>query len=245
VKIGIPVLEIEAADKFEVGSDSVRIVDVRCLEKREVIHLRRLHEIAQLAGGIDLVADEVDRLHAGLFAFVYGEDDIEPAVWQIDGPGGDRGRRAAGTSINILDAFDIRIDHGLTIRPARFRVDLGGQRFGLDLAVALEGDAIDDVVLGYAYDDPAGDSAHLDAGKQSGGVKILDALVDGSLIRAAEIRGNRFAVDTLVALHQDIFRECAETPGAEPSQRDDWKGESAFKYTHKSHCKTGPHIHER
>ena len=90
VKIGISVLEIEPADKFEVGGDPVGIVDVRRLEEREVIHLRRLHEIAQLAGGIDLIADEIDRLHAGLFAFVDGEDDIEPAIWQIDGPGRDR-----------------------------------------------------------------------------------------------------------------------------------------------------------
>ena len=140
------------------------------------------------------------------------------------------GRRAAGTPINVLDALDIRIDHGLTIRPARFRLDFGRQSFGLDLAVALEGDTIDDVVLGYAYDDPAPGPAHRDAGKQSGGIEILDTLVDGSLIRAAEIRGNRFAVDTLVALHQDVFRESGDTPGAEPSQRDDCNGEPALRY---------------
>jgi hypothetical protein len=46
-------------------------------------------------------------------------------------------------------------------------------------------------------------------------------------------------------LHQDVFRESGETTGAEPSQRDDCNGEPTLKYTHKSHCKIGPHMHER
>ena len=85
-EIGIAVLQIKAANEFEIRRDLVGIIDVGRLEERHEIHLRRLHQIAQLAGGKDFVADEIDGLDAGLFALVDGEDDIDPAVGQIDGP---------------------------------------------------------------------------------------------------------------------------------------------------------------
>ena len=49
---------------------------------------------------------------------------------------------------------------------------------GLDLAVALEGDAIDEVVFDDADDDAAAGMRYLNVREQAGGIERLDARVD-------------------------------------------------------------------
>ena len=108
-----------------------------------------------------------------------------------------------------------------------------------------KGNPVDDVVLGYGYDDPIADPAHADIGKQPGGVEILDALVDGGLIRAGEISPDRFAIDAFVALHGNACGGVSgESAPSQPSQRDNCDRDPAPKHTQNSHRKTGPYLHE-
>ena len=106
-EIRIAVLQVVAADEFEIRSDLVRIVDVAALEEREEVHLGGLHQTDELAGRIDLVADEVDLLDAGLGAFVDRVDDVDAPVRQGHRAVADRRGGAAGAAVDVLDALDV------------------------------------------------------------------------------------------------------------------------------------------
>ncbi len=150
-----------------------------------------------------MIADEDDGFDAGLLAFVDVKDHVDPAVRKIDDPIGDICGGVAGAPINIIDPLDVGLDGRLAERPARFRLDLGGQLLGFDLAVALEENPIDHVVFGDMDDDRAACVSDVHIGKQAGGVEILDAFVDGGRIGPRKVGTDCFAVDALIAFDLD------------------------------------------
>ncbi len=150
-----------------------------------------------------MIADEHDGFYTGLRAFIDLEDNVDAAIGEIDDSVGDIGGGLAGTTIEILDALDVRIDDRLVERPMCFRLDFAGELIGLDLAVALEGDTVDQVVLFDADDDLTADMADLNVGEQTCRVEILDALVDGRGIGTREVGLDCFCVDSAVSLDDD------------------------------------------
>ncbi len=64
--VGEAVLQIEAANQIAIGLDPVRIVDVGAAEEAQQIRFARLDDVLQAIGRIGVVADELDRLDAGL-----------------------------------------------------------------------------------------------------------------------------------------------------------------------------------
>ena len=203
LEVGIAVLQVVAADQFEVGGNAVGIVDVGILEERQEVHFRRLHQADQLAGRIGLVAREIDDLDAGLVALVDRIDDVDAAVRQVDGAVADLGGGAAGPAIDFLDSLDVRGGDGGAERPTRTQLHLGQELLALDLAVALEGDAIDAVVFRNLDHDVRAAAAHAHRGEQAAVAQRLLAGRDAAGVRPVKIGSHHLGVDTAVALHRD------------------------------------------
>ena len=104
--VGKAVLEIEAANQVAVGLDPVGIVDVGAAEEAQQVRFAGLDDVLEAIGGVEDVADELDRPDAGLAAFGDREDQIDAVVRLLDdfgrrrecrnGPSADRFRRYAG-----------------------------------------------------------------------------------------------------------------------------------------------------
>ncbi len=92
----------------------------------------------------------------------------------------------------------------VAVGAARLGADLALELLGLDLAVALEGDAVDDLVLGNGDDHAAAAAAHAHVGEQAGGVEVLHALVHGVVVGSREVRADRLAVDAAVPADADL-----------------------------------------
>ena len=102
-----------------------------------------------------MVADEHDRFHARLRTFIDLEDDIDAAIGEIDDSIGDGCCGFTGATVKVLDTLDVGIDNRRVEGTVCFRLDFGLQLVALDLAVALEGDAVDQLVFLDADDDAA------------------------------------------------------------------------------------------
>src|SRR5437588_333752 len=139
-------------------------------------------------------------LHAGLAAFIDRKDHVDAAVRQIDDAIFDARRSAAGTAVDFEDALDIGIDESGIERPTRARLNLGLQAFGLDLAVALEGNAVDDIVFSNIDDDRAALAAGADTGEQTCLAQVLNALVD---VVTGEVGANGVGIDAAIAVDHD------------------------------------------
>ena len=107
-----------------------------------------------------LVAHEADALHARDVAFVDLEDEVDTALLELDDLGIDRCIVAAAAAIDGQDAFDVGLHPRARKDLARFRLHFVAQLVVLDLAVTLEGDAVDDRILGDLHDQ--GRALHVD-----------------------------------------------------------------------------------
>ena len=85
----------------------------------------------------------MDLLNAGLVAFNDAEDDVDASVRQIDRPKADFRRSASRPAIDFRQSRDVGLGHLRVEFCAGARAHLLLQDVSLDLAVALEGDAID------------------------------------------------------------------------------------------------------
>ena len=202
-EVGIAVLQIKAANELLIGRDLVGIIDVGRLEEGEPVHLGGLHEIAQTRGGEVVVAREIDGANAGLAALVDSEDHVHAAIGQIDGAGGHRGVGTTAATIEVQNALDIGLHSRGAIGAAALGLDFGRDHFALELAVALESDAVDQLIFRHIDDDAATNPLGADSGEQAGGVKLLDGLVDAGGISPGEIIADRFSIDALAAAHLD------------------------------------------
>ena len=205
-EIGVAVLQIEATNQLEIRSDAIRIVDVAGLDERQEVHFRRLHHADQTARGVDIVADEADFLHARLVALDDREDDVDAAVRQFDGAVGNLGGGAAGAAIDFLHARNVGFRNLRTEGGMGARAQFGLQILGLDLAVALDGDAIDLVAFGNANEDVAALAARGNRREPAALAQSLETLFDLLGACSREEGTDRLGVDARVPFHDDRGR---------------------------------------
>ena len=105
--VGIAVLEVIPAQNVAIGLDAVRIIGVVGTEEAEEVGFTGLDHVPQAVGRIGLVADELDRLHAGLYAFGDLEDQIDAIVRLLDDLGLDLDVVTAVAAIDFGDARGI------------------------------------------------------------------------------------------------------------------------------------------
>ena len=136
-EVRIALVEVEAADEFEVGVDAVGVVDVRGLQPAHEVRFRRRHLVAETAVGKRFVADEFDLGNLALRIFVDDEDEVDAAVGTRNHLRLDGRVVAAGTAIEFKNALDVALHQSLAERTARFRLNFGLERRVLDLACCL------------------------------------------------------------------------------------------------------------
>ena len=167
-EVGVALREVELAQQLAVEIEAVGIVAV--VRRQEAVPgaLAGPDLAAQRAVAEMLVADEADALHARDVAFVDLEDEIDAALVELDDLGLDRGVVAAAAAIDRQDALDVGLHARAREDLARLGLHLVAQLVVLDLAVTLEGDAVDDRVLRHLHDQ--GRALHLDhdVGEKSG-----------------------------------------------------------------------------
>src|SRR5262245_16055523 len=97
------------------------------------------------------VADEADSLDAGDIALVDLEHQVDAALLKPDDLGLDRSVVAAGAAVDRQQALDIGLHAGARENLAWLGLNLVAKLVVVDLAVALEGDAIEDRILGDSH----------------------------------------------------------------------------------------------
>ena len=222
--VGIAVLQVEAADQVAIGFDPVRIVDVAGREEAQQVGFAGLDDVLQAIGRIRVVADEFDRLDAGLGAFGDREDQIDAVVRLLDDFGGDADVVAAGAAIDFGDAQRVGLHHRARQRAARLGLDFSRELLVLDLLVAFEGNAADHRVFDHGHDQPAAGLVDPDVLEQAGLDQRLQAVVDAALVEAAagarlEIGANGLDFDAPVALDRDRGRGLRGCRRTAPAQR--------------------------
>ncbi|MGY4595805.1 hypothetical protein ACVWXL_003551 [Bradyrhizobium sp. GM22.5] len=203
--VGETVLEIEAADQVAVGLDPIGIVDVAAGEEAQQVGFVRLDDVAQAVGRVRVVADELDRLDAGLGALLDREDEIDAVVRLLDDFRRDANVVTAGAAIDFCDSQGVGLHHGAGEGAARLGLDFTGELLVLDLLVALEGNAADHRVFHHGDDDLAtGPAVDPDVLEQAGLDQRLEAVVDGTLIQATagtrlEVGADRLHLDPAIS----------------------------------------------
>ena len=135
-----------------------------------------------------MVADEFDLADAGFAPFVDGEDQIDAPVRQLNEPFGHLRFVAAVFLIGVLDSPDVGLGGRLVIGRVRFRLHFDLELLRLDLAVALEGHAVDDLrALAEGDDDLAVFELGADAGIDARRPEVLNTAFDRCRIGSAEI----------------------------------------------------------
>ena len=105
--VGIAVLEVEAPDQIAVGLHAVGVVDVGGLQEAQEIGLGGLDHLFQAPRRIGLVADEIDRLDAGLLALLDHENQIDAVVRPLDDLRRHGDVEAAVAVIDLDDALGV------------------------------------------------------------------------------------------------------------------------------------------
>ena len=203
-EVGIAVLEVIPAHDFEVRRDTVGIIDVAGLEERQEIHFRRFHQANQTARRINLIANEIDLLDARLLALGNREHHVDLAIRQIDGADSDFRGGAPRPTIDFVEAGDVHLRHLGVEGAVRLGADFGLKRLGLDLAVALERNAIDHVAFRHVHDNIGTAAARADAGEAARIAQRLDALLDFGGARSRKIGADHFGVAAAVADDNDL-----------------------------------------
>ncbi len=207
-EVGVAVLHVIAADRLLVGGEAIGIVDVGALEPGQEVHRARLHQVAQTVAGDGVVADEADVTNAGLPMFVNREDKIDASIGKLNEPLGDLGFVVAVFLVGVLDAADVGLAERLAVGHAGLRLDLDLELVLGDLAVALEGDAIDDLLAGgERHDDAAVFRPGADRGINPRRLQVVHAALDRGRVRPAEIGLETGRRDAGVALDHDLLRE--------------------------------------
>ena len=162
----------------------------------------------QTVAGDGVVADEADLADAGLPVFVNGEDEIDASVGKLDKPLGDLGLVVAVFLVGFLDAADVGVAERLVVGDAGLRLDLDLELLLGDLAVALEGDAIDDLLAGgERHHDAAVFRPGADRGIDPRRLQVVHAALDGGRVRSGEIGLETGRSDAGVPLDHDLLRE--------------------------------------
>ena len=222
-EIGVTLREVELAQQLAIEIEAIGIVAV--VRRQEAVPgaFARADLAAQRAVAEMLVADEADALHARDVAFVDLEDEVDAALVELDDLGVDRRVVAAAAAIDGQDAFDVGLHARAREDLARLRLHLVAQLVVLDLAVTLEGDAVDDRVLGDLHDQGRALHVDHDVGEKAGREQRLQRAVGrrrivGLAFLELEIGADRLGFGADVALDLDggdrSTRWCAGTGSA-------------------------------
>src|SRR3569623_1399977 len=209
---------------FTEGSYSIRAVYVAGREEGQPIRHAGLDDIAQAIARERMIADEVDRLHAGLLAFPDHEDQVDAIVRLLDVFRRHRHVVTAGVTVDFDDALGVGLHHGPRQRTARFGLHLGAELLVLDLLVALKRDAAKHGVFDHHDHETAAAVFDSDVGEQAGVDERLEAVIDRRVVEAAawarlEVGTDRIGFDTAVPLAPNgrnrlgIGRSYADTDG--------------------------------
>ena len=238
------VLEIVAANQIAVGLDAVRVVDVIAAEKTQQIRFARLDHVAKAKGRIGLVADEFDRIDAGLVAFGNLEDQVDPIVRLLDDLWNHLHVVAAGVAINFRDSLRVGLNHRTRQRAARLGLNFRTELFVLDLLVALESHAADHRVFDHGHNKLATSLADFHILEQTGFDQSLEAVVYMSLVQRPakpwlEVGTDGSRLDTAVSLHLNRIhrlrgRRRTQKPSrcSERHRKHDQGGKQAPPYPH-------------
>src|SRR5450432_562847 len=245
-EVGVAVLHVIFADRFQIGSHLIGIIDVAVLDERQEVHLRRLHQAVQPIVGKGLIADKFDFANARLVAFIDGEHEVRTAVGQGHQPISDFCKAATEFLIRFLDTVDVRGGDGVVETGARFRLHLDRQLVAFDLAVALEGDAIeDDAALDDGDDHPTADDPRVHFGKHAGVREILDALVHILLVDAAEIGADRIRIHAVRPFDDDSLRIGRGTYSGDAKHQAGGKQKPSNIAANEMHLAWVPHVVDR
>ena len=178
------------------------------LKKLSQFELGRRHDVLQPPVRHHVVADELDFLDARLLVLLDREDDVDLAVRQIDHAHRDVGMATSLLAVEVLDALQVGVDHGLAERPARFRQDGQFERIGLELVVALEHHARD-LALGIDGDDEIAPLASdRRSWKETG---LVELGLGGRRIEQIAVAGHigldLLGVDIGIAAHDHLLRQ--------------------------------------
>lgn len=153
--VGETVLEIETANQVAVGLDAIGIVEVVAGEEAQQVRFVRLDDVAQAVGRERVIADELDRLDAGLGALLDREDQVDAVVRLLDDLGRDADVIATRAAVDFGDLQGVGLHHGAGKGAARLGLDFSGELLVLDLLVTFERDAADHRVFHHGDDDLA------------------------------------------------------------------------------------------
>ena len=208
--VGKAVLQVEAADQTAVGFHAVGVVDVGGLQEAQPVGLDGLDHLLETPRRIGLVADEVDRLDAGLFALVDHENQIDAVVRPLDDLRCHGDVETAVAVIDLDDALGVGLHPGARQRVARLRLDFLLELLVRHPVVAFEGKPVDHRRFHHRDDDVAARLGDFDVVEKARGIKRLEGSVDLGGVealagRGLEIGAHRFRFDAAVALDHDAI----------------------------------------
>ena len=207
--VGKAVLQVEAADQIAVGFHAVGVVDVGGLQEAQEVGLDGLDHLFQPPRRIGLVADELDRLDAGLLALFDHENQIDAVVRPLDDLRRHGDIEAAVAVIDVDDALGIGLHPGARQRVARLRLNFLLELLILHPVVAFEGKPVDHRRFHHRDDDAAAGLGDVDVFKKARRIERLQRGIDLGGIEALagaglEIGPHRVGFDAAVTLDHDV-----------------------------------------
>src|SRR5262249_49536153 len=147
------VLEIEPTQQLAIGLDPVRIINVTGLQEgQQQSGLGGLDHVLEPVGRIGEIANKLDQLDPGLYAFVDLKDEIDAVVRELDDLGLDLHVETAAAAVDLDDARRVGLHNRTRQRPALLGLDFAFQLFILDLLIALKRNAVDHRIFDHADD---------------------------------------------------------------------------------------------
>ena len=126
---------------------------------------------------------------------------------------------ATDGGIGILDRLNIGFDSRLAVRTERTRAHDSLQLVVLDLAVAVENDLVDELILADGDDERATGDIDADIGEVAGGIKTLYGRIDIGIAEALagndrDVCTDRLGADARSATNFDTVDRCGFSDSA-------------------------------
>ena len=227
--VGVAVLKVEAPQQLLVELQALRVVLVRGRENAVERLLAARDHLAQAVLAVGVVAYEGDAADERRGSLVDLEHHVDAVVGQADDLRLD-GRGVAGRR-GILVENALAVGIGKLRREHRALAQLyrGPQLRVVELVVALEGDGVDDRVLGDVDHERVALTLEADILEQPRGVERLDAAVQALRVervagRYEHVGEDRPGLDALVAVDLDgadraLSGDAIRPRGCDPPRR--------------------------
>src|SRR5215469_18542626 len=156
-----------------------------------------------------MVANEIDAADTCEFALVNLKHEVDAVFRQLNNLWLHGRPEPAVPPIEIEDAGNVSLDACPSVDNTRTKLDLGSEILLANLAVSLEGDAINDRVLDNFYDQGVADSAQIDIGKKTSREQRLQRLVHQLIVPGVpgldqQVRADRLGFDPFRPFDPDI-----------------------------------------